>query len=138
MIMRIRAFFDSNIIIYAFLRDEIGKGDIALELIRTSVPIISTQVLNECANIFLRKIGATPSETKGHLGTIKKFCETRRISEGTIDLALDIKTQYGYSYYDSLILSTAIENECKIVYSEDMQHQQIIENLQIINPFAAM
>ena len=44
--------------------------------------------------------------------------------------------KYNFSYYDSIIVSTALENECNIVYSEDMQHSQIIENkLTIINPF---
>jgi len=47
-----------------------------------------------------------------------------------------IKEKYHYSWWDSLILTSALENNCKIVYSEDMQHGQIIENtLKIVNPF---
>ena len=50
--------------------------------------------------------------------------------------ALGIKKKYHFQYYDSLILATAIENNCSIVYSEDMQHNQSIENkIKIINPF---
>ncbi|SFO87434.1 PIN domain-containing protein [Hydrogenimonas thermophila] len=50
--------------------------------------------------------------------------------------AIDIKEKYKLQYYDSLILATALENGCNILYSEDMQHNQIIENqLKIINPF---
>jgi predicted nucleic acid-binding protein len=41
-----------------------------------------------------------------------------------------------WSCQDSLILATALENGCDIVYSEDMQHNHILENrLTIINPF---
>jgi len=47
-----------------------------------------------------------------------------------------IKDKYKYSYYDCLIISTALLNNCDTLYSEDMQHGQLIENkLEIINPF---
>ncbi len=43
--------------------------------------------------------------------------------------------RYGYSYWDSLIIATALQNDCSILYSEDMQHNQLIEGkLRIINP----
>ena len=50
-------------------------------------------------------------------------------------LACDIRDEYNISYYDSLILSSAINLKCSILYSEDMQHNQKIENLTIVNPF---
>jgi predicted nucleic acid-binding protein len=54
----------------------------------------------------------------------------------TIRNALEIHFKYQYSYYDSLIISSALENECSILYSEDLHHNQKIENtLTIINPF---
>lgn len=50
--------------------------------------------------------------------------------------ALKIKEKYKLQYYDSLILATALENGCTLLYSEDMQHEQIIENqIKIVNPF---
>ncbi|HNZ27311.1 MAG TPA: PIN domain-containing protein [Spirochaetota bacterium] len=52
----------------------------------------------------------------------------------TIINAIHISNKYKYSYYDSLIISTALENNCNILYSEDLQHNQLIENkLRIIN-----
>ncbi len=57
---------------------------------------------------------------------------------GALDVlkAMDIKDKYGFSYWDSLVIVAALENGCKILYSEDMQHQQLIEDvLQIVNPF---
>jgi len=48
-----------------------------------------------------------------------------------------MKEKYGYSWWDSLVLSAALGNGCSILYSEDLQHKQIIENsLEIVNPFA--
>lgn len=49
---------------------------------------------------------------------------------------LALKKRYGYSYWDSLILASALESECSVVYSEDMQDGQSIEQtLTIKNPF---
>jgi len=49
---------------------------------------------------------------------------------------IELKGKYKLQFYDSMILATALENSCNIVFSEDMQHNQVIENqLTIINPF---
>jgi predicted nucleic acid-binding protein len=54
----------------------------------------------------------------------------------TITCAIDIMTKYHFSYWDCLILASALENECNIVYSEDLQDGQLIEGqIEIINPF---
>jgi len=58
------------------------------------------------------------------------------MSFNTVKRAFYIKEKYLYSWWDSLILASALENNCEMVYSEDMQHNQIIENtLKIVNPF---
>ena len=46
-------------------------------------------------------------------------------------------TQHGFSFYDSLIVASALEAGCVRLYSEDMQHGQRVEQLTIVNPFAA-
>ena len=73
------------------------------------------------------------------LFSIDKFSENFIIPEvkvPTIKYAIEIKKKYGYSYYDSVIIASALQNNCTILYTEDMQHKQIIENtLEIINPF---
>ncbi len=54
----------------------------------------------------------------------------------TINHALQIHFKYQYSYYDSLIIAAALDSNCTILYSEDLKHNQIIENtLTILNPF---
>ncbi len=55
----------------------------------------------------------------------------------TIMKGLEIKKRYQYGYYDSLVLATAIENDCTLLYSEDMQLGQIIfDQVMIFNPFS--
>lgn len=48
--------------------------------------------------------------------------------------AVAVKDRYGFSYYDSLIVATALENQCIFLYSEDMHHGQVVDTLTIINP----
>ena len=60
------------------------------------------------------------------------------IALGTIKQCIIIKEKYGYSWWDSMVLTSALEHDCEILYSEDMQSNQIIEDrLRIVNPFAA-
>ena len=64
------------------------------------------------------------------------YLPVRTISSKTIRSGLDVHEKYQYSFYDSLIIASALENECSILYSEDLQHNQKIEkSLTIINPF---
>jgi len=56
-------------------------------------------------------------------------------SEKLYHNSLDIHEKFKYSFYDSLIIAAAIEANCKILYSEDLQHNQKIYDLMIINPF---
>jgi predicted nucleic acid-binding protein len=58
--------------------------------------------------------------------------------------ACELSARYGYSYFDSLILTTAFEAQCELLYSEDLRDGQVLRHpalpgfgLQIINPFRA-
>ena len=73
---------------------------------------------------------------------IEKFIASCYVQYNIIDFskeifikASQIRDKYTISYYDSLILSSAITSQCTILYSEDMQHNQKIETLTIVNPF---
>ncbi len=49
---------------------------------------------------------------------------------------LGLAQRYGFSHYDSLIVATALQADCTVLYSEDLQHGQLIGGkLEIINPF---
>lgn len=50
--------------------------------------------------------------------------------------AAKLREKHLFSYYDSLIVSSALLGECNILYSEDMQHNLKVEKtLTIVNPF---
>ena len=65
-----------------------------------------------------------------------KNCDLNTNTSETVFSALDIAKRYDFSFFDSLIVAAALESKCTILYSEDMQHNQHIENLIIKNPFA--
>ncbi|SHO81109.1 Programmed cell death toxin MazF like [hydrothermal vent metagenome] len=131
--MRDKIFIDTNILLYLYDVDG-EKKSIAKEILKSNY-YISTQVLNEFSNISLKKLKLNTDE----LDTIlEKIIEKTRLfifDEQTIRFAIKIKDKYKFQYYDSLIIATALENNCNILYSEDMQHNQQIESLTIINPF---
>lgn len=128
-------FLDSNVIIYA-VASSCPKKQVALDLLCQDNAIISTQVINECSNILRKKFKFNYPRIAETLKHYLDMVQTVNFDFRTIENAWVCGEKYGFSYYDSLIISTALENNCTLLYSEDMQHKQIIEEqLTIINPF---
>ena len=131
-----RAFIDSNVLIYAYSNTEPEKRQKAQTEIRKYDRIISTQVLNEFCNTSLYKLKKTHNEVVEAIQEITENNIVTQIHTGTIVRALFLQERYRYSYYDCIMLASALSNECTIILSEDMQHGQIIEDkLTILNPF---
>ena len=133
--MKDKFFFDTNTLIY-LLSDEVNKHEIAVGLYKTvKDKTISTQVLNEFVNVCFKK-RLLETNIFEYIKILSRSFEVSLISLSTIQEAIRIKEKYAYSYYDSAIIATALQNNCTILYTEDMQHNQIIEDtLKIINPF---
>ena len=52
-----------------------------------------------------------------------------------LNMALQIRKVYGFSFWDSAILAAARTLGCDRVYTEDLAHGQVVEGLTIIDPF---
>jgi len=129
-------FVDSNIVVYAYSRTEKDKQAKASSILTNYDCLVSTQVLNEYCNVCIKKNFISISDIQKDINEILNNCGFYIVNEITINKALFVKNRYGFSYYDSLVVASALECECSILFSEDMQHGQIIENcLKIINPF---
>ena len=136
--MRDRFFLDTNILIYAFSEDEHEKQEVALTLIDNDIgdTLISNQVINEICNIFLKKFKLSTNEVEDVVLELDSVLDVVSFDISTQIKALKLKEKYQFQYFDALIVATALENKCKVLYSEDMQHELIVENrLQIVNPF---
>ena len=132
-----KAFVDSNILLCLFDGD-LNRKSFAASLSNQGYTI-STQVVNENVNVCIRQLKLSKTEAFSHGMYLINNFNLVTIGAITIQNAFDISSKYGYNYWDSLILSSAIENGCGEVYSEDMQHGQEIEkHLKIINPFLSV
>jgi predicted nucleic acid-binding protein len=130
-------FLDTNVLVYAY-SNILDKKLRSLELLNYSHCITSTQVLSELSNVCFNKLHYSDNVINGIVKEVMIFCDIAIVEEMTILHAISIKGRYGYSYYDSLILASALESECSVLYSEDLQHGQVIEgSLKIVNPFSA-
>jgi len=129
-----RPFFDTNILLYLLSEDNL-KADRAEAIIALG-GIISVQVLNEFASVASRKLGMSYAEIRDVLGTVRAVCQTQALTVDTHERGLDIAERFGFSLYDSMIVSSALQCDCTVLYSEDMQHGQEIDGqLVVVNPF---
>ena len=136
--MKDKMFFDSNILVYSSLQDDKEKHNIVLNLWRQlegNFIFVSTQVVNE-VYVSLLKHALTDKDIQNIVLKIIDVCNVSVITIDSITSAWKLKKQYNLSYWDSLIVASAMENNCDILYSEDMQDRQTLEDkLKIINPF---
>ncbi|WP_027149080.1 PIN domain-containing protein [Methylobacter tundripaludum] len=129
-----RPFFDTNVLLY-LLSEDSRKADRA-EAIVALGGIISVQVLNEFASVASRKLRMSYAEIRDVLGTVRAVCQTQALTVDTHDRGLDIAERFGFSLYDSMIVSSALQSGCTVLYSDDMQHGQEIDGqLVVVNPF---
>ncbi len=134
---RTLCFIDTNIWLYAFIEtDETAKSTLARTLIQESEPIISTQVVNEvCVNL-LRCANFTEEQISR---LVESFYEKYQITELTkpvLLMASQLRQRYSLSFWDNIIVASALSAGVSVLYSEDMQHGLIIEEqLLVYNPF---
>ncbi len=127
-------FLDTNVLLY-LLSGDASKADRAESLVAAGGRI-SVQVLNEFASVASRKLGMPWHEIHEALNTIRELCLVEALGLETHDLGMSLAERYGLSIYDAMILASATLAGCKIVFTEDLQHGQLIEGqLRIINPF---
>jgi len=132
-----RVFIDSNIIIYAYSVDEPKKQVIVKNLLSAhELILISTQTINEFVTVTTRKKILRYGQASAAVKELFAVFLVETIDQNIIQNAITLAEKYHYSYFDCLMIASALMSGCSILYSEDMHHQQLIENkLKIINPF---
>lgn len=131
-----KVFFDTNILVYI-----VGQKDertATAESLVANGGVVSVQVLNELASVSHRKLRMSWPDITDALDAIRVLCPSPiPLTTDTHDTALRLAVKYGFSFYDALIAAAALEAECAILYSEDLQDGQVIEErLTVRNPFA--
>jgi predicted nucleic acid-binding protein len=131
-------FIDTNILLYAKIDDGTDRHNHAAALVRTIIqfgnPCISVQVINEFTVNALRK-GKLLSDIEIDVDEFFRTMNVLSLTPSTCRDAFRIARQYQFSFWDSLIVSAALENGCSVLYTEDLSDGQIIDgNLTIKNP----
>ena len=135
-------FLDTNIFVYAFDSTAPIKQGIAQKLIQDSLTtrrgVVSSQIIQEFFNVALRKFTRPMaiSHARIYLSAVFLPLCQHFPSISFYDRALLIREETGYSLYDTLVVTAALETECQFLFSEDMQDGRIIQGLRIVNPFA--
>jgi predicted nucleic acid-binding protein len=140
--MSARFFLDTNIFVYSFDASSPKKAAQATKLIRKGVEtrgaIVSYQVVHEFFNVALRRFAKPMSsvDAEQYLSTTFRPLLAVHSSSALYGEALRIGARFRLAWYDSLIVASAIEGQCDVLYSEDFQDGQQIGSVTIANPFA--
>jgi predicted nucleic acid-binding protein len=134
--MLAKAFFDTNVLIYA-----VAEGDprsVEAEELLASGGVLSVQVLNEFVSVARRKILMSWNDVTQALDAFRILCPSPLpITVETHEAALRLSARHCYNIYDGLVIAAALEAGCAALYSEDLHDGQTIDaQLTIRNPFA--
>ena len=132
------AFFDSNVLLYTLARDD-PRAPIALNLLLGG-GTISVQVLNEVANVARRKLRLSWAEVADALDALRVFCAAPLpLTVAIHAAAFPLAQRYQFSFYDALIVASALDAGCTNLLSEDLHHGLVVaDRLTVQNPFQGM
>ena len=133
-------FLDTNILVYAYDRSAEQKHNLAAQLMESCWEnengCISIQVLQEFFVTVTRKI-ATPMDHQTARQIVADLTQWRFHAPKASDLlqAIDLQMSYQLTFWDALVVQSAVSLGCKKLFSEDLNHGQVYGDVQVINPF---
>ena len=132
-----KVFLDTNILVHSLDQSDAGKQKQSRRLIKSlsaeTSGVISTQVMQEFYVAATAKLGADPLLIKDILRSLERF-ETVVVSPMLIKDAIDCAIINRIPFWDALIVVSAESAQCEILWTEDLNHGQIIRGVRIENP----
>jgi len=128
----VKAFLDTNLFVYLYSDSDITKKESVIKAINQYERFISTQIINEFCNVCIRKLSMPIIAVRKAVAEICENCNLVMVDDTTASAALNIYEKYGYSFYDCLIIVSALESRCRFLLSEDMADGQTIEGVLTI------
>ncbi|OFW99871.1 MAG: hypothetical protein A3E78_09465 [Alphaproteobacteria bacterium RIFCSPHIGHO2_12_FULL_63_12] len=131
-----RVFIDTNVLGY-LLSDDERKARVTDSLLRAkeATRLTSTQVVGEFVNFARKKTPLSWGDMRIYIETFREACDIECVTIDDQIAAVAIAERYRFSWFDSLIVATALRLGADKLYSEDLQHGQQIGPMQIQNPF---
>ncbi len=136
--MPAKSFVDTNIWLYSLIQSDNDDrhrhaADLLLQL---DCPVINSQVIRETCSNLIKKSLMKEDQLRVLIHGWYQGCKVIHSNASQHLLASRLRDTHSFSYWDSLIVAAALDAGCTTLFSEDMQHGQIIENcLTIVNPF---
>ena len=131
-------FVDTNVLVYLFDSDAPEKQARARDLVREERDrlVVSVQVLGEFYVTVTRKLAA-PLSVEAAARAVDALCElqVQALHPGLVRSAVRRSQSSRLSYWDALIVETALNAGADVLFTEDLQDGQAIGSLRIINPF---
>ncbi len=129
-----RAFFDTNILIYAFVNND--PRNMPARRLLTLGGMVSVQVLNEFCAVARRKLAFDWPRLEDSLKLVGELCGTPApLDQQTHDRARALARQHNLHIYDANIVAAAQLAGCALLYTEDLQHGRHFDGLSVVNPF---
>jgi predicted nucleic acid-binding protein len=136
--MAARSFFDTNVLIYADDKAAPAKQRRALDLVaehrRAGTGVVSLQVLQEYFVTITRKLRVDPRIARRKVELLAEF-DVAAANLTDILAAIDLHFLHGFSFWDALVIRSAKQAGCRILFTEDMQEAREIDGVRIVNPF---
>jgi predicted nucleic acid-binding protein len=129
-------FIDTNLWLYAFLdTGEPEKSARAKALFQETEPMLSVQVINEvCVNL-IKKAEFSENQISQLIESFYEKYPIVELDESILLTASQLRQEYSFSFWDSMVVACALTANAEILYSEDMQSGLVVRGvLKIINP----
>ena len=127
---------DTNILVNAYQNNDLTLKTNSIEILKTTNLHISHFVFVEFLFVLKSKKKIEKKEAMRFGNELLKIIEMTDCTKETYNLAYFIIKRYDCSLPDSIVIADAILNKCNILYSRDMQHNQIFEKkTRIVNPY---
>jgi predicted nucleic acid-binding protein len=137
--MATRSFIDTNVLIYAQASDEPLKQGAALALLKNlyeeNTGVLSTQVLQEYCNVALKKMKLPAQYVRTQLDLFEQF-EVVQVTPAIIRAGLDLHQTRSVAFFDAVVLASAHASGCTVLWTEDMNANEVVNGVCIKNPFA--
>jgi predicted nucleic acid-binding protein len=139
--MSVRFFIDTNVFVYSLETADQKRSKISEDLITEAVKsgrgVVSYQVVQEFLHLALRRFTKrmTVMDAEQYLNGVFQPLLSVHSSPALYVDALHLHGRYQLAWYDSLIVAAAMQANCEVLYSEDLQHGQRFGKMQVRNPF---
>lgn len=138
--MSTRSFFDTNVLVYADDKSAPAKQKRAIDLVtqhrRAGTGVVSMQVLQEYFVTATHKLGVDAKVARRKVDLLAEFAvATPDVAD--ILAAVDLHRLHGFSFWDALIMRSAKQAGCTVLFTEDLQDMREVDGIRIVNPFAS-